>query len=275
MLPVLLLSSTVHAATVTLNGGGECLSVLDVELAVDDTDGLLQSDRILVDLVRLSDPWVLHVRVIRHEVQVWTRSLRVGEGDCALLPTALARALERGLEGVPRWPFADESRWLVGVRTSTSWPYSEWTGSVTFGRGPRPRGIWSWEVDAGTFVRGVQPVGRGRAILTGLSVGVGPIAEARLGSVRLGVRPRLAAGFGSASVRSLAEPDDVETVPRATADLEGHVRLPAGLHVGVQTSWIVMRTAFVETSLGQPATTAPEPRFRVGLFVGLRAPVGE
>lgn len=263
------------AATVSVNGGEGCLSAAAVQVELDDVDGLLGNDRILIDLVRRNEPWTLFVRVVRRDVEVFGRSLSVTRPDCPLLPAALARTLERGVEGVPRWPFNDRQRWVLGITTATTWPYLDWSGAVTWGRAPRPRGTWSWEVDAGAFTRTVQPVGRGRVSLSGAMIGFGPIAEARLTTARVGIKPRVAIGFGRATPTGLPDPDPSEVRPRATLGLEGLVRLPRGLRVGLRFSMVAIRSSF--TSEGPPGwqATAPEPRFRLGLVLGFRGAVGK
>ena len=275
--------ATALAGTVSLKGGEGCLSAVAIEVELDDVSGLLSTDRVFVDLVRLSDPWTLYVRVIRRELEVWKRALEVTPADCPLLPAALARTLERGLEGIPRWPFANERRrWLLGVQAVLSWPYTEWGAALTVGHGPRPRGVSSWEADVAVFTRSPQPVGPGRVTLTGLMVGIGPHAEGRIGATRLGVRPRLAVGFGRRAQLGIDQaPIGRGVALRVSGGLEGQVRLPQGMHFGIRTTLIVARTEYLSTVPIElpgdpqlPVTRVLEPAFRVGLLFGLRGPIG-
>jgi len=271
-----LLFVAARAATVTVNGGAGCLSAVAVQVELDEVEGLLGSDRILVDIVRLDEPWTLHVRVVRREVEVWRRSLPVEPADCPLLPAALARTLQRGLEGVPRWPLNDRSPWSLGIQTVASWPYIEGGAALTFGHGPLARGVWSWEADLGVFTRTPQPVGRGRAALSGVMLGFAPVAEGRIGATRLGVRPRLAVGFGGRSEAGFdVIPEPAPLVPRGTVALEARARFPQGISAGLRASWIVVRTSFEDEDSTGNATRAPEPRFRLGFVIGLREVIGQ
>ncbi|MEO0604968.1 MAG: hypothetical protein AAF211_26290 [Myxococcota bacterium] len=280
MLLTTLLAAAATAATVSVNGGTGCFSAVAVQVELDEIDGLIGSDRVLVDLVRLTDPWSLQVRVVRREVEVWQRALEVTQADCSLLPAILARTLERGLEGVPRWPLANERRrWLLGVETAMTVPFLDWGAGVVVGRGPRTRGVWSWEIDVGAFTRSVQPVGPGRSVLSGGDLGFGPVAEARVGATRIGVKPRLTLGIGSQRESGITSPADPEilasTGPRFALTVDARARLPRGGHVGLRMSYVAVRTSFVFRVPGVLVTTSAEPRWRMGLIAGIRGPVGK
>ncbi|MEM6927181.1 MAG: hypothetical protein AAF602_09645 [Myxococcota bacterium] len=279
MLLTTLLAAAATAASVSVNGGTSCFSAVAVQVELDEIDGLIGPDRVLVDLVRNTDPWTLQVRVVRREVEVWQRALEVTQADCPLLPAILARTLERGLEGVPRWPLANERRrWLLGVETAMSVPFLDWGAAVVVGQGPRARGVWSWEVDMGAFTRSVQPVGPGRSVLSGGDLGFGPVAEARVGATRIGVKPRLTVGIGSQResgiTREIDPESETRTGPRAAIALDTRARFPRGAHVGLRLSYTAVRTSFVFRNPGV-VTMAAEPRWRVGLIAGIRGPVGK
>ncbi|MEN0067207.1 MAG: hypothetical protein AAGA48_34060 [Myxococcota bacterium] len=274
MLAAALFMTAAQAVDVRVNGGGACLATLDVQLALGGITGLIQSDRVVVDLLRREEgPWRLFARVIRRDVEVWQRQLNVSAEDCPSLPAALARTLERGLDGVPRWPLDDGRPWQIGGQLSGTWPYGEWTVALTVGRGPRAKGALSWELDVGGFSRSVQPVGMFRASLSGILARFGPGMDARIGATRVGARPWVSAGLARSTVRGLDGPLS-EVVPRSTLGLDARVQLPQGLRFGLRLSYSATRIEFIDTE-SEVLSIAPEPRWRGGFFIGYRGSVGQ
>lgn len=253
-----------HAVEVDVTGGAGCVRPIDVEFELDEVSGLLGSDRVVIDLSRRTEPWRLYVQVIRREVSVWQRELSVRPSDCETLPAALALTIARGLEGVPRWPLSDDrARWQYGVETAFTVPYVDGSIGATLGRGPRPRGVWSWTFDASAFVRSPQPVDTGRTSMYGVDLGMGPAIEGRVGGTRIGIRPRGAVGAGVAVGSGFLGANRRQSVLRASAGLDVQVRSPQGFRGALRLTRVLRRQAFENDG-----NIAPEPRWRIGVVFG-------
>ncbi len=264
------LAAATASAGVTVEDGGGCVDAelvqLELRLVLGD-DAVSRSD-IDVRLVREGLPWTLTLSVRESTELLWSRDLSVTAADCPYLPTLVARTVEQGLVGVPRWTLGSR-RYEVGpdweVRLAGTVPSAPHVGvGLAFGR--RLGGAWHWVVDGELMGTAPMPVDGGSARFGGLILSAGFATHAPLGRSALRLRGTLGGGPVVGVGTGFGPAELLDVAPRMVSTLELAVLFPKVLRLGMRLQTPLVRVA---PGLDEGVRGEPEPWVRAGVVLAI------
>ena len=252
----------------------DCLEPEDVELEVRAALGDRRVDGLQLS-ARIDDqalPWRLRLEVQGRDELLWSRALEIKEADCPYLPGLVARSVEQGLAGIPRWQLAtgpapvDDELYLKLAATAPWAPHVGIGGGL--GRAVSQSVLLLAEAELS--FSGIQPVDEHLGQFTGLLVGAGGVLDLpiRHGSIRL----QGSAATGPFWVQGRGFEQNYRSwAPRAVVNGELSYALPVAVRLGLRVQSPFVRLELSDERTGNPS---PEPWVRLGLVLSLAGHVG-
>ena len=290
-----MLAAAPALAGVTVADEVGCLDAEAVDLEVrswvgDDT---IDRSTLEVGLTPRGQAWELLLAARTNlldgeESFLWGLRTEVQPVDCPLLPRLIGRIAEQQYAGIPAWRLDGGVDLPIEMLAEVAGTAPD-ALHFAFGAGlgvPLADTRWRWFVHTEAYLAGPLPIGTvqpGRvpgtaneprtAQFAGVLFGTGIGLDVPLGSFGIRGRGLVSVGPHVAYGRDFTgrNGNDQNWRPRATSSLQLDLLTPIPLRVGARVT-----TPFVRLAPAQdldPGTANPEPWVRVGLVVGVGAPL--